>query len=777
MAAGTVTAAALVAAALLVAQTGAVRPFDVAPGPAVQSINRLAAQGDFDVVIATPLAGRQTRVLRGRMTSEAALERLLAPLGARAVRIGDGMYRIEAAPLRPPGPRRPLAMPPRPEPAQLSEIIVTAMPPVGLGGASGGQAVDGGGLERLSGSATSETIADLTATVDSTRQGVGRNKLFVRGLADSALNGPLQATVGQYLGDLRLNYGSPDPDLALIDIRRVEVFEGPQGARFGAGSIGGVLRLQPEPPQFDLVAGRVTAGASVTSGGAGGGDASLILNQPLGDAAAGRLVAYARREGGFLDNPGQGVREADGVDIIGGRAALRWTAHDWTFDLIGVAQRAAADDAQTIAVGETRFAKAGRVLEPYESEFALAGFTASRRFGTFRLISATSFSRQSLNETFDASQPASPWASQVDRRQTAVTGSSELRIVSDPGPGWTWSGGAVIAAGETLAERRRTEFSPDAPPAFGSDLKRRFAEAALFGEASISPASKLRVAVGARLSAVRIDTDVEGVELAARAGPGLSGATVRISPSVSARWDVTRSATLFARLEEAVRPAGVSEAGGAFERYRGDRVTLAEVGVRSNDWRADLSAEASIGWADWRDVQADIVSPGGDLVTDNVGDGVIRFISIKGAWIPAASLNISGGLFLNDSRLTATRFSVIGGGTTDIPNVAPFGAQASIAYEAGTVSGAPLRLGADLRYIGHSRLGVGPMLDAPQGGYLRTELTARLGDDRRAATLRVSNPFDTTGYRYGIGSPYQLAQPQAVPVRPLTIRLSFESAF
>jgi hypothetical protein len=156
---------------------------------------------------------------------------------------------------------------------------------------------------------------------------------------------------------------------------------------------------------------------------------------------------------------------------------------------------------------------------------------------------------------------------------------------------------------------------------------------------------------------------------------------------------------------------------------------------------------------------------------------VIHFVSIKGAWRPTQGLDISGGLFVNDSSLTPTRPSVIGGGRTDIPNVAPVGAQLSISHETGLVAGLPLRLGADLRYVGQSRLGVGPALDVPQGGYLRSELTARLGDERRAATLRISNPLDETGIRYGIGSPYQLSDPQVVPVRPLTVRLSFDTAF
>jgi len=770
-----VTAAALIAAAVLGAQSPDARPFDVASGPAPQSINRAAAQAGVDVVITIDLAGRQTPALHGRMVPGAAFERLLRPLGARAVRLRDGVYRIEAAP---PPRRLPPQAPQIPEPAAtaLSEIIVTAVPPVGLAGASGRTIVDPPALQRVEGQSSSEAIADLSATVDSTRQGTGRNKLFVRGLADSALNGPLQATVGQYLGGLRLNYGSPDPDLALIDIRRIEVFEGPQGTRFGAGSIGGILRLDPQPPEPGVTHGRINAGAGVTSGGAASGDLSLILNRPIGDRTAMRFVTYARREGGFLANPAQGGRYRDGVETTGGRAALRWVGDTWTVDVTGVAQRVASADTQTVAASGKRFVKTSSVAEPYGSSLALAGLTARREFSRGRISAATSISRQSLDERFDATQPSEAFPALVDRRQTTVTSASELRLDLDPAAGLALSGGAAVVIGDTRASRRRRSLSPDPAPAAGVDLQRSFGEAALFGEASVSPAPDWRVAIGARLSAVRIGTDIQAAESGGRTASDRNGASVRVTPSVSARWDVTPSATVFARFEQAVRPAGVSEAGGAFARYQGDRVTLTELGVRSRG-RAGFSGEISIGSVDWRDVQADIVTQSGDLVTDNVGDGVLRFVSVKTAWTPVETLNLSGGFFVNDSRLTATRFSVIGPGRTDIPNVAPVGAQLSLNYAAGQLAGAPLRLGADLRYIGQSRLGVGPGLDVPQGGYLRTELTARLGGDRRAATLRISNPLNVAEARYGIGSPYQLSEPQIVPVRPLTVRLTFESAF
>jgi len=82
----------------------------------------------------------------------------------------------------------------------------------------------------------------------STNLGTGRNKIFIRGVADSSFNGPSQSIVGQYLGDVRLTFNAPDPDLELYDIARVEVLEGPQGTLYGAGSLGGVVRVCPARP-------------------------------------------------------------------------------------------------------------------------------------------------------------------------------------------------------------------------------------------------------------------------------------------------------------------------------------------------------------------------------------------------------------------------------------------------------------------------------------------------------------------------------------------------
>lgn len=746
--------------------------FNVRPGPLLQGAQAIAAQAGVDVVVQTPLRGRAAAGVNGRLTVDQAFERLLRPTGARAVRLADGVYRIEAAP-----PARP-APPPRPAaPTVLDEVVVTA--PVRRGGlsqATGRTLIAPTGLERAEGVASSEAVADLSATVDSTRQ--GRNKLFVRGLADSAFNGPLQSTIGQYLGDLRLTYGSPDPDLALIDITSVEVFEGPQGGRFGAGSIGGVVRLQPVPPSFAETSARFVAGLSSTSGGADGADAAAIFNQPWGDDAAARFVVYGRRDGGFLNNPARGVEDGDSVDTLGFRGAIRLVRDGWTFDLMAVGQDIVASDAQTIPAADQRLSRDRLVAEPYRSTLALAGVTASRDVGAMRLTSATSLSRQTLKERFDATEPGGAVAALVDRDQSIWALSSEFRVESDREAPWSWTGGGALALGETRAERRRFDLSRAQGPTYGSDLDRTFAEAAVFGEAVARPVPGLRLAFGGRLAAVRLVYDIHtvGPNAVEAASPRDDGVSLTATPTVSARWTTPFGWSAFVRFDQAVRPGGVSDSDGGVETFASDHVTLWEAGVQTSS-SPNIQAQISIGWQDWRDIQADVATQGGDLVTGNIGDGRIRFVSARAAWTPTPTLQLSSGLFLNDSLVRIDRPTIIGVGRAPIPNVAPVGAQLAVDQHDLRLAGLPLTLGANVRYVGKSRLGLGPGLDVPQGGYVRTELTARLGSTQRAFSLRVSNPFDVQATRYGIGSPYRLFDPQAVPLRPLTVRLGFEAAF
>ena len=109
-----------------------------------------------------------------------------------------------------------------------------------------------------------------------------------------------------------------------------------------------------------------------------------------------------------------------------------------------------------------------------------------------------------------------------------------------------------------------------------------------------------------------------------------------------------------------------------------------------------------------------------------------------------------------------------------IPNVADYAAQGSIDYRV-PAGRDDLRLGAWFKYIGPSRLGIGPRLGDKQGNYLDTGLAARLGDTRRGLTVSLTNLLDSKGNRFALGTPFDLEQGAFItPQRPRTLRIAFD---
>ena len=76
--------------------------------------------------------------------------------------------------------------------------------------------------------------------------GTGDQRVFIRGLALAALPNTI---VSRYLGEIPLTTPLPGSvDLRLVDVERLEVLKGPQGTLYGAGSMGGTVRIIPNKP-------------------------------------------------------------------------------------------------------------------------------------------------------------------------------------------------------------------------------------------------------------------------------------------------------------------------------------------------------------------------------------------------------------------------------------------------------------------------------------------------------------------------------------------------
>jgi len=163
-------------------------------------------------------------------------------------------------------------------------------------------------IEDLSGQ-----IPNLVVTSGGGAQFMGAQRQIMRGLnaSNSNRNGVAieQNPVSTYLGNAPYaNY------FEVNDVERVEVLRGPQGTLYGAGALGGAIRLIPTQPELGFYGGEVSASVGMldhsddTDYGA-----KAILNVPIGDTLALRISGGYEQSAGFIDQYGIWLRQGDSV--------------------------------------------------------------------------------------------------------------------------------------------------------------------------------------------------------------------------------------------------------------------------------------------------------------------------------------------------------------------------------------------------------------------------------------------------------------------------------
>lgn len=134
--------------------------------------------------------------------------------------------------------------------------------------------------------------------------GPGLSQLNIRG-ASAAPAGRDQTNrkegVGVYFDESPVSIALFNPDLDVFDVERVEVLRGPQGTLYGAGSLSGTVRVitkKPNPEEFN---GAIETGVSSINNGDIGYVTKGVVNIPLSEDTAVRIVAYHNEYGGFID--------------------------------------------------------------------------------------------------------------------------------------------------------------------------------------------------------------------------------------------------------------------------------------------------------------------------------------------------------------------------------------------------------------------------------------------------------------------------------------------
>ena len=371
----------------------------------------------------------------------------------------------------------------------IEQIIVTAQKrasalqdvPFSVGAATEQQIRDSG----------STNIVDLArnfAGLTITDLGPGQSQVSIRGISAGQvvrdLVGGVKESVGVYLDESAISQALFTPDLDLFDLERFEVLRGPQGTLFGAGSTSGTVRYITRQPQIGEFEGAAEAGAYTGTDTDFGFNLRGVVNLPMADTAALRVVGYYNELAGFIDSvyPGRGTREdVNSGEKMGARVALLIQPNEnLSITPRIVYQKLETDGYPRIdhynilgnpftttqpAVNPGRRGQVTQIPEGIDDEMTLADVVINAGLGGLTLTSVTSYMDRDVVVVRDASQltgsvsislggafpqgapiPATPAEVRlnsplIDTTQLKTL-SQEVRLASDGGDAFEWLVGA-----------------------------------------------------------------------------------------------------------------------------------------------------------------------------------------------------------------------------------------------------------------------------------------------------------------------------------------------
>jgi outer membrane receptor protein involved in Fe transport len=741
----------------------------------------------------------------GSLTLRQALEKLTAGASCRFAILDPTTVSIQ------PGERVAPALSPAPSPsmvtgpvAPVERLVVTATKrPTRLGAVAGGVSVISRRKLADAGAIDTGSISQQTAGFITTNLGAARNKIMLRGLSDGAFTGRTQQTVGTYLDNIPLTYNAPDPDLRLIDVDRVEILRGPQGALYGGGSLSGVYRIVSRKPVLDAVEGVVLVGGALTESGSPSRRVEGVVNLPVvAGRAAARLAAYSDVEGGYVDDVNLRLSNVDRTTRKGGRAAVTIALRDqWSVTISGARQDLHATDSQYTTPSLGRQSRANRVRETHDNVLKQGAVTLSGQGDWGRFESTTGYVRHRFASRFDATaaltQPALTrvaltQVSDVDMGLFDEVSRTSLLVedafLSSPdGDRLRWLVGAfgLASVEDSDNELRVRTFFDSSFPIYLEARRDKRRELAVYGEATYDLGGGWTAGLGGRAFRTVVET-VSTVEVPA---PGESRALDRqarfkgISPKISLQRSWRGGELVYLLISEGHRSGGFNSGGllapsalrGAFKP---DHLRNYEVGVSVQPLDGRATLRAALFHDVWTDIQTDQYLASGLSYTANVGDGRNTGLEIEGVVQLTRALSVEANALFNRPRLAKVDPNFASEAQSVLPGVPDVSAGAMTRYRRDLAAGWRLVLTGEVDYVGRSRLTFDRRLSPSMGGYVTGRLSAEIASRGWSVTFAISNPADGSSDTFAYGNPFSFGQVrQVTPLRPRTWSLDVSRAF
>ena len=463
-------------------------------------------------------------------------------------------------------------------------------------------------------------IAAGTPGVSIKSMGPGQTEFEMRGMASSGGNSP---TVGFYLDDIPLTApasaqnGKVVIDPTLYDLAQVEVLRGPQGTLYGSSSMGGTVKLITNKPKIGVWEESADVTASGTQGGGFNHAINGMINVPLGDTLAMRIVGSQSGTSGWINRDvvgnfpvatNGGVTRGDVLsaplltthtqsnaqNVVGGRITLLWKpTSDLTVTPMAFYQHthqdgpSAYDSDPGLVNGKGAHYQPFDIAEPYDDEIKMGSLNVNYRTASFDITSATSYwSRQSqMVQDNSENLPSCGGGFCVTTDSSSYYGATgtgaipvleidpshqfaqELRLTSNGAGPLKWLVGAYYA---NFGSNWKLYENVPNPAAWGSPTNQIFTviqptkitQEALFGEATYSPTEKLHITAGLRgyHYNTHVNTSSAGYgEPTGTATPVLLDVVQKatgVNPKVDISYNLDTNAMIYATAAKGFRPGG-----------------------------------------------------------------------------------------------------------------------------------------------------------------------------------------------------------------------------
>jgi outer membrane receptor protein involved in Fe transport len=454
------------------------------------------------------------------------------------------------------------------------------------------------------------SIAQETPGVSMKTSGPGQTEYEMRGLDAT---GGFSPTVGFYLDDAPLTAPAQaaqgkvvvDPDL--YDLNRVEVLRGPQGTLYGAGSMGGTIKLVTNAPQLNTFAVSAQSKESGTDGGGFNYGGSAMINLPIAqDVAAVRFVGTYKYTSGWIDrivlNPFP-LETNGGLtrgNVLGAPVQASYSDVNWEALEGGrVSLLLKLGDNLTIQSGlmHQKISTGGPftiddppgnvyahyqpfdIAEPLEDNFSLYTLTIKYHFDFADLTSATAKWNRHDEQTQDISEtiqsllgipgfypPVGIGGGSQEETDFSDQASEELRLASNGDGRFQWLGGAFFSDFNS----NTTSLSNYAglQPIFGTtDLISvgepiHIEQKALFGETSYKLTDQLKGTLGLRYYRyTSTEEAINGGIASIAGGPGTvlefgRAENKGFNPKVNLAYTATDDVLIYTTAAKGFRPGG-----------------------------------------------------------------------------------------------------------------------------------------------------------------------------------------------------------------------------